>query len=222
MSNPEATPAAGRTLMIHVVDPMCSWCWGFAPVAARLRDAYADGFEPVLLAGGLSPGTRTPLDAATRAQIREHWGHVQEISGQPFDFSFFERGSFVYDTEPACRALVAARALRPGSEFAMLEALHAAFYADGRDVTDPAVLVTVAVEQGFEQAAFAATLEDPATREATAGEFALTRRLGILGYPALLVGDADSGLTAITVGYQDYAPLAVALDAWREAHPPPS
>ena len=40
------------------------------------------------------------MDEATKASIREHWEHVRDASGQPFDFAFFDRPRFVYDTEP--------------------------------------------------------------------------------------------------------------------------
>ncbi|MFQ5523922.1 MAG: DsbA family protein, partial [Acidimicrobiia bacterium] len=40
------------TKLIYVGDPMCSWCWGFAPEIEDLADEY-----PVeVVVGGLRPG----------------------------------------------------------------------------------------------------------------------------------------------------------------------
>jgi putative protein-disulfide isomerase len=40
--------------LIYVMDPMCSWCWGFAPVAdALVQQARAAGVPLHLVMGGL-------------------------------------------------------------------------------------------------------------------------------------------------------------------------
>lgn len=201
-------------MLLYFADPMCSWCWGFAPVIARIREVYGDRFEQHLVLGGLNPDQHAPLDARQLAQVREHWQHVIDATGQPFDFGFFERADFVYNTEPACRAVVAARRLQPGAEFRMLHALQVAFYAANRDVTDVEVLADIAAESGFDRTAYAACLADQKTRLATGNDFMAAQSVGIRGFPALVVGDEEHGLTGLTVGYQDYQPLALALDTW--------
>ena len=43
--------------LIYVMDPMCSWCWGFAPVAAALiAQAHEAGVPTHLVVGGLRTG----------------------------------------------------------------------------------------------------------------------------------------------------------------------
>lgn len=43
--------------LIYVMDPMCSWCWGFAPVAAALIAQAAEaGVSTRLVPGGLRSG----------------------------------------------------------------------------------------------------------------------------------------------------------------------
>jgi protein-disulfide isomerase-like protein with CxxC motif len=69
-----------------------------------------------------------------RAYVRGHWEQVRAASGQPFDFAFFERPSFVYDTEPACRAVAVARAHDGGLAVPFLAAVQRAFYAENRAV----------------------------------------------------------------------------------------
>ncbi len=43
--------------------------------------------------------------------LKGHWEHVTQASGQPFGYKLMEREDFNYDTEPSCRAVVAARPL---------------------------------------------------------------------------------------------------------------
>lgn len=59
--------------LIYVMDPMCSWCWGFAPVAAALiAQAREAGVATRVVPGGLRTGG-SALDSSTRKYILEHW-----------------------------------------------------------------------------------------------------------------------------------------------------
>lgn len=212
----------GRTekRIFYFADPMCSWCWGFAPVIARILAAARDRASvraPVrLVAGGLRVGTTEPMDARAKAAIRGHWEHVQAATGQPFDFGFFAREGFVYDTGPACRAAVAMRNLAPRHAFAYFEALQRGFYEDGRDVTEPSVLAAIAEPFCAGAETFAAVYAAKEIEEATLADFRLTQALGIAGFPAVVLKD-EAGLVPLTVGYQPFEDLAPALEAWLQA-----
>ena len=213
----EKTKTAGKTLIL-VADPMCSWCWGFVPAMHQIRADYADRLGLTVIAGGLRPGTTEPMDDAMKVSIRKHWEHVHEASGQPFNFNFFERDGFVYDTEPSCRAVVVARSMDQSRALDMLDALHKANYADNRDITDPAVLADIAAEQGYERAAFADALTSDAARAATVNDFQAARSLGVTGFPTLLArqtddaGEEQYGL--LTAGYRPYDALKPLLEQW--------
>ena len=46
---------------IYFADPMCSWCWGFAPVIEQtLRRRYGEAIPVRLVLGGLRPGPPSP------------------------------------------------------------------------------------------------------------------------------------------------------------------
>ena len=91
-----------RLELLYFANPMCSWCWGFAPSVRALAEA---GHRITLALGSLGADRARPMRPQDRAYVRQHWEHVAERSGQPFDFGFFAREGFVYDTEPACRAV---------------------------------------------------------------------------------------------------------------------
>ncbi len=148
--------------------------------------------------------------------MRGHWEHVEAATGQPFNFDFFDRDGFVYDTEPACRAAVAMRNLAPERTFAYLAALQRAFYVEGGDITDAATLAALAEPFCGDAGAFATVFAAAETAEATLADFRLTQALGIAGFPAVVLGDGN-GLTALTIGYRPFEELAAALDAWLTA-----
>lgn len=205
--------------LIYVMDPMCSWCWGFAPVMHALAEqAAARGVATRLVVGGLR-SERTPLDAAARERIQSYWHAVQEASGQPFDFERGLPAGLVYDTEPACRALVAARELDASLVWPLAKLIQHAFYAEGRDVTQAPQLVDLAQTAGFSRERFAECFDAQATRDATQADFEWAQNLGIAGFPTLLA-ERDGQFALLTNGYQPLPPLAALLDRWleRNAH----
>lgn len=205
---------AQRRHLIYIADPMCSWCWGFSPVVKAVHEHFGARLPLQLLLGGLAIGTTKAADEAGKEEIRHHWKHVAELTGQPFDFSFFEREGFVYDTEPACRAVVAARRLRSESALDFLSHLHRAFYTQNRDITDQATLNALAAEFGFERVQFETALDADETGDETRADFQITRRFGIDGYPTLLAGDGEGGYSIITLGYQSQVKIEGMIAAW--------
>jgi putative protein-disulfide isomerase len=170
--------------LIYVADPMCSWCYGFGPQFSTLL-ARVTPFGLRLVMGGLRAYNTTVMDDALKTTLREHWQHVREASGLPFADNQFARSDFVYDTEPACRAVVTMREQDAERALEYFYAVQAAFYRDGRDVTQGDVLADIAGELGADRAAFAIAWQSEAIKEATRQDFALTQRLGVSGFPTV-------------------------------------
>ncbi|WP_263260874.1 DsbA family protein [Pseudomonas sp. RIT-PI-S] len=199
--------------LVYVMDPMCSWCWGFAPVLdALLAQAAAAGVPTHLVLGGLRTG-QAALDPGTRARILEHWHSVEAATGQPFRFDEALPHGFVYDTEPACRAVAAARRIDEALAWPMARALAEAFYRDGRDITRTATLVDIAERTGLSRIRFAEAFDGPATLEATQADFRWSQSLGISGFPTVLC-EHDRQFALLTNGYQPLGELAPLLARW--------
>ena len=205
--------------LIYFADPMCSWCWGFSPVIEAVGDRFGDRLPIRLVLGGLRPGTTEAMDDATRRTIRHHWEHVRDASGQPFDFAFFDREGFVYDTEPPCRAVVAVRRQDPAAALPFLKRLHRAFYADNTDVTDRAALSALAADHGVARAAFESAFDDAATVAETRADFAIAQQTGIRGFPTLLAGSDAAGYAVVTNGFQPVDSIVAALAALLDQAP---
>lgn len=199
--------------LLYVMDPMCSWCWGFAPVAqALIAQAREAGVPTRLVVGGLRSGS-SALDASTRRYILEHWQAVAEASGQAFRFEGAMPDGFVYDTEPACRALVAARELDAERVWPLLGLIQRAFYEQGVDVTRAPQLVELAELAGFDRSQFADAFSRADTRAATAADFSWVQDLGIAGFPTLLA-ERNGQLALLTNGYQPLDRLQPLLGRW--------
>lgn len=201
--------------LLYVMDPMCSWCWGFAPVVEALAEqAAVDGVPLQIVTGGLRRD-QLAINAAARVRYLGYWQAVNASTGQLFDF---ERGlpeGLVYDTEPACRALVTARQLDAASAWTLLKLIQQAFYTEGADVTQASVLVQLAEQAGIPRIEFAEAFDSQAMQEATAADFTWVQDLGIAGFPTLLA-ERDGQLALLTNGYQPLEVLAPLLGRWLE------
>jgi putative protein-disulfide isomerase len=206
--------------LIIVADPMCSWCWGFAPSLSAIRQNYADHVALTLVVGGLRAGNDKIMDNESKGYIRHHWEEVNKATGQPFDFDFFNRDNFIYDTEPACRACVTMRGLKPEATLNYLELLHKSFYANNQDITDTSVLASLAVSVGVDADEFTQTLLSNDARAATYDDFQIARNLGVTGFPTIVAvdkGTSEGGQNQyayLNVGYRPYEALEPLLQEW--------
>ncbi|TXI92268.1 MAG: DsbA family protein, partial [Burkholderiaceae bacterium] len=128
---------------LYIADPMCSWCYGFSLELQKLIDSRP-GSELDIVLGGLRAYNKEVMDDDTRQMILSHWQRVQDVSGLPFDMTGLNKEGFIYDTEPACRAVVTAKLLADDSNaeqsLALFRAVQHGFYAQGLDVTKDEIL----------------------------------------------------------------------------------
>lgn len=203
----------GVPILWYFADPMCSWCWGFSPVINAIRDSYRGHVKVALILGGLRPGTTEAMTAKQREEILHHWHAVHERTDQPFRFEGAMGEGFVYDTEPASRAVVAMAALSPEAVFPLFKAIQAAFYAEGRDVTQSEVLAELVEGLGVPRADFLAAFESDAAREKTLAHFQMARRAGVGGFPTVVLQRGEEH-RFLTRGYCSLAEIQPLIDAW--------
>lgn len=208
---------------LYVADPMCSWCYGFSP-ELRAFLSHFPNYDLDIVLGGLRAYQTQALDDAMRDMLYGHWDKVAQVSGLPFDHKALRRPNFVYDTEPACRAVVAAKLLADdlpsGALLDVFQAISHAFYAQARDITNEtelADILTLALnaavgDEHFDRLSLQETLTAAATREETRLNFEQIQRWGIRGFPMLLLV-TDEGLQIVANGYCKTEQL---LKAWAE------
>jgi len=201
--------------LIYFADPMCSWCYGFSPVIEQVRRAYGDALPIRVIMGGLRPGTETPMTDEAKKSIAGHWTHVHEASGLPFDAAVLDREGFVYDTDPAARAVVVVR--REGEDLAAryLAAAQRAFYAETRDVTSGEVLADLAEEFGLDRQAFLDAWSSEDAKQETWRDYATSQNAGVKGFPTLIGGPNAQGVYGVvTRGYAPPEQVLAVLRDW--------
>jgi putative protein-disulfide isomerase len=188
--------------LVYFADPMCSWCYGFGPQLTMVIERERER-QPVnlhLTMGGLRAYNTQIIDAASIEVLLDHWKHVHEATGLPFNDAALKTEGFIYDTEPACRAVVVVRHLDAAKALAYYHAVQQAFYAEGRDATQESVLAEVALACGIDDGAFLEAFRSEAIKGATRHDFALTQNVEVTGFPTLCV-DIGQNLYLLTRGF---------------------
>ena len=195
-----ADPSAPR--LVYVADPMCSWCWGFAGVLATAEAQLRPEVTLELVLGGLAPDDDAPMSDSMRLYVQSAWRAVEERTGATFEHAFWSKHRPRRSTWPACRAVLVAEELSPGSGRAMFAAIQRAYYLETRDPSDRAVLAEVAREQGLDAQTFAARLDAPRIQERLEADFARRDALSITVYPSVALEHGDR-TEVLTRGWTD-------------------
>lgn len=197
---------------------MCSWCYAFAPSWRALVDDCGRSVALRHVMGGLAPDSDAPMPEPMRAAIADTWRAIERHTGASFNHDFWRLNEPRRSTWPACRAVIAAARVREGAGPEMIEAIQRAYYREARNPSLDEVLTDIAGSIGLDRRRFAEEFHGEAVRRDFAADLALTRDLGVAGFPAVFAlregGDDGGALVAVTLGYR--APQDV-VAAGREA-----
>ena len=149
--------------------------------------------------GGLRPfNTEKAIEMADF--LKTHWVEINERTGQPFSFEILKDESFIYDTEPASRAIVIARTMEPTIEYAFFKAVQMAFYRDNKNTNLLETYLPIAVQFGLELNAFERFFTGEEIKTRTKADFNLSGQFGIKGFPSLILKHNGS-FTQLSNGY---------------------
>lgn len=188
------TGAVSIKSLIYVGDPMCSWCYGFGVPLGQLMNQLP-GVPVTVVLGGLRAYNTDVMSQTLKDTLHLHWEDVHKRTGQPFTYGQFLSNDFIYDTEPACRAVITIRAHAPEYALAMYHAIQRAFYAQSRDVTQAKVLADIWEEltatlpplaEPFTRADFKEAFTSETIKSLTIDDFMIAQQWGIRGFPALI------------------------------------
>lgn len=197
--------------IIAVLDPMCSWCWGFEPVLEKIRMNLPSDTKLSMLLGGLRSKGDQAWNTEFKNYLREHWQRVQASTGQEFNTAILGLEHFEYDTEPPCRAAVAVRELDEAKLFTFFQALQQAFYVDARDITQSDVLADIAEKEGIDREKFLELFADEKMRDKTKADAYKARSMGANAFPSLVFID-EEGHLCVMKGYRSFEQIKRFLD----------
>lgn len=139
----------------HFTDPACPFAFSAEPTRYLLRWLYGEqlGWQNRMIALTLEPGEAEKLAEGAPGLQRRY--------GMPIDPAPYPRPA---SSEPACRAVVAARVHAPAAEDVLLRRIRVLVMAGGL-VDEPELLAQAADEAGLDPAAVAAWSASPIVDE---------------------------------------------------------
>jgi len=189
--------------LYYVHDPMCSWCYAFAPTWRRIESALPAGLSVEHVLGGLAPDSDEPMPPPMRDYLQQTWHRIQTVvPGTVFNFDFWTQCTPRRSTYPACRAVLAAKHFDPALERTMIAGIQRAYYQQARNPADVDTLCAVAEEIGLEPQGFRAWMASAHCEAKLAGELRKARDLGVTGFPSLILA-SDSGIRPVAHSHTD-------------------
>ena len=210
---PDAPTALPELLYLH--DPLCGWCYGASSVISRLPVDFAGRLDISVLCGGMVVGAEAGPIAETWDYLRRALEEVETITGVRFGESFRalgEAGTYRYDSEPPSRAIVVFRQITqdPARTVAFAHAVQQALFRDGHDLNEATTYAPLLQPFGIDYADFLVRWVAPETARAVQQEFAAVARIGVQGFPTLVVRIGEQGYV-LARGYQPYEQLRAGL-----------
>lgn len=192
---------------LYIMDPMCGWCYAFQPELEAFLTQHPST-EVDWIMGGLAPDSTQPMDNALRQTIASYWHKIKAVSQVTFNHDFWANNTPYRSTYPACRAVIAAESLRPGSAPQMAKAVQSAYYLEARNPSLEETLVGCAAAIDLDVAQFSTSLNSDDTEHVFQQHLAVTRQLQVTGFPALFWVDERNQAYPLALGFTPAETLA--------------
>ena len=196
------TPATPTLLKIDFVsDIVCPWCAiglaALAQAAERLAGQVRLDwhFQPFELNPGMGPQGEDLFEhlaakyGSTPEQLRQMHQQIA-ARGAALGFTFSERRTRIYNTFDAHRLLHwLEEEGTAGQRLALQQALFKAYFSDGDNPGEPAVLLRLAAAAGLDEERARAVLRSDEYADAVRQQQAFYRGQGIHSVPAVIIND---------------------------------
>ncbi len=207
-------------------DVICPFCYiGKRHFEAALRDfKHADKLQIVWKSFLLAPETperrEGPALSYADALAERKGFSPQQVAGmfaqvtqmaRAAGLDFYLDKAVAANTIPAHRLIQAAKTKGLGD--AMEEILFKAFFTEGKDIGDPAILADLGASAGLDEAAVQTAFSDVRTAQAVAEEVEEARQLGISGVPFFVL-DRKYGVSGAQPAEVFLQSLETAFSEW--------
>jgi putative protein-disulfide isomerase len=215
VSSNEST-GSERPVVVYGNDPLCGWCFAIGPDLVEAKRRTIDRFDWRVECGGLVVGDRVHPIALDRDYLVAGLAQVERVTGRRAGAAYFDgllaQGTWISDSEPSCRAVIAARSLDPVLAIDFSHGLTDALYLDGREPDAPDTVRDVADAVGFDGAELVARWTASEATAELQRAFVHARSIGITTYPSLFVEWRGERIPVLA-GWADADTIVERLDA---------
>jgi len=200
-----------QPILYYVYDPMCSWCWGYAPTWHKLKAALeGSGIVVKYQLGGLAADSNEPMPLEMQDFLQQTWRNISDQLGTQFNDDFWRKCQPRRSTYPACRAALIAREM--GLEQLMIQGIQTAYYLEAKNPSNIDTLVTIATDIGLNRTTFTEQINSARLNQRLMDEINAVRQLPINGFPSLVLKHLDNN------GADTISPIKLDYQHWQNSH----
>lgn len=199
-------------------DYVCPFCYMVEPVLEQLRKEHGDSVQVRWHAFELRPEPKPTLDPAGE-YLRNTWERIVYPMAAEREMTLR-----LPPVQPRSRkAFEAAEFAREAGQFdAFHRALFQAFFQEGRDIGEVAVLRELAASVGLDAAALERALAEGRYTQRVLRDQELAQALQLTGVPAMFVRPTDSEQGVLVNGAQSYETMEEAVKYVRRSMQTPA
>lgn len=192
---------------LYVMDPMCSWCYGFQPELERFLDQFPLTKVDWVM-GGLAPDNNQPMDDELKQSIASYWHQIEQNTQVSFNHDFWTLNTPYRSTYPACRAVIAAEGLIEDGTEKMVKAIQSAYYLEAKNPSLEETLLGCASSLDLDEHQFLECFKSEETEKAFQQHLHITQQLQVRGFPALFYIDEGNQAYPLALGFCQTQDLA--------------
>ncbi len=189
------------TTLYYVLDPMCSWCYGFAPTWKKVLNHLAKDIKVVYVHGGLAPHSKEPMQQEMQNMLQNIWRQIEREVGVSFNYEFWTKCKPRRSTYLACQACVSARL--QGKEYEMIQAIQELYYQKASNPSDQNTLEIAANNINLDIERFKTDLESQEVVALFEEDLNRRRKLKMNSFPSL-VFKYKNNYFPITITYNNH------------------
>jgi len=119
--------------------------------------------------------------------LKKHWKEIEEKTGQEFSYDILGHPDFIYDTEPASRAVVVMRDLKPAKTLEFFKAVQKLFYKENKDTRNVMNYEALVSSYGVDFDMFKSKFLSEEYQAKTKEDFIYAQKMGIRGFPSMVM-----------------------------------
>lgn len=197
--------------LYYVTDPICSHCWAIEPVLRRFIEQYGDYFHVKTVMGGLLEKWHDgPIDPANGiykpADVARHWREVGEFSRMPIDGSLMIDQPVQSSYPPSRVFKIIQKHYGDLRAYEFLRRTRESLFVFNETISQSSVLTEIVNKLGLDGEAIVHEAAQPIGQQLLNDDFDLTRRLGVRGFPTIIMINEENKGVKIGGGrpFKDY------------------
>ena len=178
----------------YFFDPLCGWCYGFAPIIENFFEAHKSEMDIEVTSGGMVKGENEKPIGDMAPYLKGAYKKVEDTSGVKFGEQFLANldiGTMFYSSVPSSVALAVFRSYLTGYDLEYAGALQSAIYFDGVDPVDIEYFANLAEKYDLDSDEFLSKMKLDEFKKEAFDDFSVTQQFGVTGYPTVVLHVRD-------------------------------